>query len=159
MIDELNFQLKNLTEKYEALKQSFNNNNLENIVSKFKDYLYEVFPLREKNLKTNREQVKEFKALKILYNLFKHNCDMGKLLDTHKLISNKSYSYSYPYRYGKSGLCFADFTDVFNSAVYKDLNKKTKDLAICNGVLKDKEVINIVHSLQEDTIKIIKENH
>lgn len=159
MVDGKTFQLNNLIQKYENLNKSFDNNDLEIILSNFKDYLYEVFPVREKILKNFKNQPSEFLALKVVYNLFKHKCNIDLLLSTHHLISNKSYPYTYPYRYGQSGIVFCDFTNVFNSAIYKNFEKKENDLNLCNQVLKGKEVINIIKVLHEDTIKHLNQKY
>lgn len=89
--------------------------------------------------------------MKKLYNLFKHYCDFNALIQTHILIPNKSYTYKYPFRYGKSGIRFADFTEVYESANYNK-QKSEYDKNLCNKILRDKEPNLIIDKLHNDTI-------
>lgn len=155
MISGEKFLYDGLLEKYDNLTNAFKNNDFENIVRKLKDYLLEVFPAREKK-GIIKETKSQFLALKKVYNLFKHECDTDILLNTHKLICNKTYPHSYPYRYGNSGIYWGDFTDVFNSSeFYKNKNKeKEESINLCNEVLKGNEVKDLIPDLHNATIQL-----
>lgn len=155
MISGEKFLHTGLVEKYIHLMNSFKNNDFENILRKLKDYLLEAYPIREKK-GILYEDNKCFLALKKVYNLFKHKCDIDLLINTHILICNKSYPHHYPYRYGDSGIRFGDFTNVFNSAKYDKGKgeKKEKDIELCNEILKDKEVKDLIPDLHNATIQL-----
>lgn len=150
MINGNELLLKQLQLKYNMFCESFYKNDIESIIISIKEYLYEVFPAREK-LGIKQESDIEFKAMKKLYNLFKHYCDFNALIQTHQLISNKSYPYQYPYRYGKSGIRFSDFTEVYESTNY-DARKKENDKNLCNKILRNKEPNLIINKLHNDTV-------
>ena len=150
MVDGNELMLNQLTIKYKILNNSFCNNNLENMIIALKEYLFEVFPTREK-LGEKHENNIEFKAIKKLYNLFKHACDFNLLLQVHLLIPNRSYPYQYPYRYGKAGVKFGDFSEVYKSTTYEAI-KKEKDMVLCNNILKNKEPNLIIEKLHNDTV-------
>ena len=152
MVSGKKFLYDGIIKKFDALNLSFKNNDYDNIMRNLKDYLLEVFPAREKE-NIIFEENKQFLALKKLYNLFKHNCNIYLLLKTHNLICNKSYPFSYPFRYGESSIVFGDFTNVFNSAKYEG-NKK-KDAEICNDMLKGKEFKCVILDLHETTLKLL----
>ena len=144
------FLINGLSLKYNNLLSSFENNNFENIIRSFKDCLLEVFPLREKYIKTTNKNNK-FKALKHVYNLFKHKCDIDLLLKTHILICNKTYPYSFPFRYGLSSIKFGDFTEVFKTTTLDD-EEKRKRANFCNKFLMNKELLPIMKELHNDTL-------
>lgn len=155
MISGEKFLYNGLLEKYDNLTNAFKNNDFENIVRKLKDYLLEVFPAREKK-GIKKENNRHFLALKKVYNLFKHDCDMDLLLNTHKPIYKKTYPYSYPYRYGNSGIYWSDFTDVFNSSKYyrEGCDEKDRCIKLCNKVLKGNEVKDFIPDLHNATIQL-----
>ena len=146
------FLSNGLIKKYDKLIKSFHNNDFENIISNFKDYLSEVFPFREKyNIKN--EKIQKFRAIKKVYNLFKHNCDINKLLKTHILICNKSYPYTYPYRYGLSGIKFGKFDEVYKTTDLTQ-NEINRNIKLCNTYLTNNEVLPIINELHQDTLNI-----
>ena len=81
---------------------------------------------------------------------------MNLLLNTHKLICNKTYPYSYSYRYGNSGIYWSDFTDVFNSSEYykKRNDEKDEGIKLCNEILKNNEVKDLIPDLHNATIQL-----
>ncbi len=89
--------------------------------------------------------------MKKLYNLFKHQCDFNLLLQTHLLVSNRTYPFQYPFRYGKSGIRFSDFSEVYKTTTYNEKAKES-DKLLCNDILKDKEPNLIIDKLHNDTI-------